>query len=130
MEWASEKPPALFYQAIEEFNARQFFQCHETLEDLWNEERRELRRFYQGILQIGVGYYKIIGRPNYRGALSLLQSGAELLVGFEPALFEIDVSELIGVARQAREQLLELGPDRFLTFDRRQIPLIGRPQPN
>lgn len=121
-----ETPPARFQQALEEFNARQFFECHETLEDLWNEERRDLRRFYQGILQIGVGYYKIITRPNYRGALSLLQSGAGYLRPFAPYQFGIDVESLIAAAEQARRELLRLGPDHYTEFDPTLIPKIGK----
>ncbi len=66
-ETTGSQPPPDFYKALEQFNQHRFFECHETLEDLWNAERSELRRFYQGILQLGVAYYKIITRPNYRG---------------------------------------------------------------
>lgn len=36
----SPPPPALA-KGIEEFNRRQFFECHETLEELWIAERVE-----------------------------------------------------------------------------------------
>ncbi len=120
-----EAPPALFQQAIEQFNARQFFECHETLEDLWNAERRELRRFYQGLLQIGVGYYKIITKPNYRGALSLLDSGVGYLRPFAPRQFGIDLETLIAAAEQAIRELQQLGPDRLAEFQPGLIPKIG-----
>ncbi len=119
-----ESPPPLFGQAVAQFNARQFFECHETLEDLWNAERRELRRFYQGLLQVGVGYYKIITKPNYRGALSLLQSGTDYLRAFVPSQFGINVQNLIAAAEQASQELERLGPTRLADFDPTLIPKI------
>lgn len=121
---SEDAPPARFYEAVAQFNARQFFECHETLEDLWNEEKGELRRFYQGILQLGVGYYKIITKPNYRGALSLLQSGATMLEPFGPHQFGVDVTALIAAAHQARQELERLGPARLGNFDVGLIPTI------
>ena len=46
-------------KGIEEFNQQLFFECHETLEEIWLEEHGEDRRFYQGIIQIAAGYYKL-----------------------------------------------------------------------
>ncbi len=117
-------PPPEFFKALEEFNQRRFFECHETLEDLWNAERSGLRRFYQGILQVGVGYYKIITRPNYRGALSLLESGAGYLRPFEPSRFGLDVTALVETVETARRELVRLGPERLDQFDRKLIPTL------
>jgi predicted metal-dependent hydrolase len=121
---AVKQPPPEFFKALEEFNQRRFFECHETLEALWNAERSELRRFYQGILQVGVAYYKIITRPNYRGALSLFQSGINYLRPFEPCQFGLDVSDLIKTAQASRQELERLGPDRLGQFDPKLIPTL------
>ncbi len=48
-----------FIKGIDEFNQRLFFECHETLEAIWLEEHGEERRFYQGIIQIAAGYFKL-----------------------------------------------------------------------
>ncbi len=121
---ATGQPPADFFKALEEFNQRRFFECHETLEDLWNAERSGLRRFYQGILQVGVAYYKVTTRPNYRGALSLFQSGINYLRPFEPAQFGLDVTGLIEAAQASRQELERLGPDRLDQFDPKLIPTL------
>ena len=42
-------------KGIEEFNQGLYFQCHETLEEVWLEEQGEDRLFYQGIIQIAFG---------------------------------------------------------------------------
>ena len=48
-----------FLKGIDEFNQQLFFECHETLEEIWLEEHGEDRKFYQGIIQIAAGYYKL-----------------------------------------------------------------------
>ena len=121
---AHGEPPPEFFKALEEFNQRCFFECHETLEDLWNAERSELRRFYQGLLQVGVGYYKIITRPNYRGALSLFESGAGYLRRFEPSQFGIDVTGLLEIVEASRRELERLGEHRMDQVDRQLIPAL------
>jgi predicted metal-dependent hydrolase len=55
------------------FNDREFFDCHEVLEDLWNECKAEDRRFYQAVLQAAVALYHF-GNGNLRGAAKLFRS--------------------------------------------------------
>ena len=45
-------------RGIEEFNRGLYFECHETLEEIWLEEHGEDRKFYQGIIQVATGYLK------------------------------------------------------------------------
>src|SRR3712207_9457080 len=63
-------PPPGVLEGTRLFNAREFYACHETIEHEWHAERRPIRRLYQGILQIGVGFYHALG-GNHRGALLL-----------------------------------------------------------
>ena len=51
--WCHEPPPKPLLRGIAQFNRGECFEQHETLEDLWREERRDVRRLYQGVLQIG-----------------------------------------------------------------------------
>lgn len=55
------------------FNAGEFFEAHEVLEDLWNECSAHDRRFYQAVLQAGVALYHF-GNGNLRGAVKLYRS--------------------------------------------------------
>ena len=52
---AASDPPAKFGQAIREFNRAQYWQCHETLEELWLPEGYPLRLFYHGLIKAAVG---------------------------------------------------------------------------
>jgi predicted metal-dependent hydrolase len=119
----ADPPPPLLVRGVHEFNAREFFDCHETLEELWRAEERLIRYLYQGILHVGVGYYHL-GRGNHHGAVTKLGTGAELLDFYAPRCQGVEVAPLIAAARRDREHLLELGPARLGEFDDRLIPSI------
>jgi len=77
--WSSEEHIRL-NQAVTEFNRGEFFECHETLELLWNQQTDDMkRRWLQGILQIAVGLHHV-QKENVAGALSLLDKGLKNLV--------------------------------------------------
>ena len=46
--------PEEFWLGVEQFNAGQFYACHDTLEALWIEATEPEKALYQGILQIAV----------------------------------------------------------------------------
>jgi len=94
--------------AVRQFNAGDYFECHETLEELWLGERGELRHLYQGILQIGVGLLHL-QRGNAAGARSLLQRGAGLVEPFAPVACGLDLSRLLAASNRILFALLEEG---------------------
>lgn len=66
----------LFVKGLSEFNRQDFFQCHETLEELWKTLSGDERELTQGIIQIAVGYHHLL-KDNRTGALKLLKRGLE-----------------------------------------------------
>ena len=83
-----------FLKGIQEFNERLFFECHETLEEIWLEEHGEDRLFYQGIIQIAAGYFKLEqGVP--AGALKLWRTGLDKIAPYAPVHFGISVESLM-----------------------------------
>ena len=109
--------------AVAMFNAGEFFEQHEVLEELWRAEPRPIRELYQGILQVGVGFYHL-ERGNHHGALTLLDRGLARLRTVAPDAMGLDVGGLIGAAQAARDRIAELGPSRLDQFDRTRIPKI------
>lgn len=83
-----------FARGIEEFNQRLFFECHETLEGVWQKHEDSDRELIQGIIQIAVGYYHLLN-DNSVGALKLLRRGLGRVEKFAPAHFELDLSPFI-----------------------------------
>ena len=108
---------------IEQFNAREYFECHETLEKIWNVEPGPIRTLYKGILQVGVGCLHLL-RANYKGATIKLQSGADYLEPYSPRCMGVEVAELIADARVLRARLVELGPEHFREVDLALLPLV------
>lgn len=121
----ADAPSPELLRGIEQFNRREYFECHETLEDIWNAERGEVRVLYKGILQVGVGCYHLL-RSNYHGATVKLQSGADYLEPFTPHCMSIAVGRLIADARRLREALVALGPERFTDVNLTLLPLVWR----
>ncbi|MDQ3514333.1 MAG: DUF309 domain-containing protein [Chloroflexota bacterium] len=116
-------PPPGVVEGIALFNDRQFYACHETIEHEWHAERREIRRLYQGILQIGVGFHHAL-RGNHRGAVSVLGDGVAKVTRFTPACLGIDTARLAREAGACLATLHVLGPAGIAAFDPATIPSI------
>ena len=61
-------------KGIEEFNRGFFFECHDSLEEVWAGLRGPARDFFQGLIQISVGLYHL-SNANRGGAVTLLRRG-------------------------------------------------------
>src|SRR6185437_1328378 len=124
-----DPPPPSLLHGIEQFNAREYFECHETLENIWNVEPGPIRTLYKGILQVGVGCYHLL-RANYKGATMKLRTGADYLDPYAPRCMGVEVGQLIADAHTLHARLVELGPERFREVDLALLPqvhLTGEP---
>ncbi|HSL20158.1 MAG TPA: DUF309 domain-containing protein [Vicinamibacterales bacterium] len=119
----AEPPPALLLDGIEQFNRGEYFEQHETLEVLWREERRPVRRLYQGILQIGVAFHHL-RRGNYHGTVYMLGRGMGYLAPFAPRCQGVNVEALLADATAALKEVERLGPDRLADFDWQLAPAV------
>jgi uncharacterized protein len=117
--------PELVLKGMEEFNKGEFYECHEYLEEAWMQEPGRVRFLYQGILQVGVGFYHL-KNGNWRGATGLLRNGTARLKEFEPETLGIDVARLVRECERCLRDLEELGRDRVGEFDRSGIPKVER----
>jgi sugar phosphate isomerase/epimerase len=118
-------PPGVI-EGIELFNAGQWYEAHEALEHEWHAERGEVRRLYQGILQIGVGLHHARS-GNHRGAVLLLTDGIEKTARFTPTCRGINTGRLVHEAQDCLDQVLTLGPERLSQFDWSLVPVIALP---
>ena len=122
-ERSPEGLPDLAIKGIEEFNRGEFYECHEYLEEAWMQEPRRVRFLYQGILQVGVGFYHQ-QNGNWRGATGLLRNGTTRLKEFEPETLGIDVARLVRESERCLRELEELGRERVGEFDQARIPKV------
>ena len=115
--------PPVALQGIAEFNRREFFEAHETLEDIWNEENGAVRIFWQGLIQVAIGCCHI-QRGNLDGALHLLAAGQMKLQAYLPAYAGIDVAGLLDAAGRVEDESRRLGPDGLGAFDPALFPVL------
>lgn len=123
MQNCTEQPSRQLLLAISQFNRSDWFECHETLEELWIGESGEMRDFYQGILQVGVALHHW-RNGNFRGAVSLFETGIGYLRKVQPVCQRVAVSELVNAADRVRNALSELGPNRMAELDPELIPKV------
>jgi predicted metal-dependent hydrolase len=55
-------------RGVWQFNRGRYFECHETLEEIWLSLRGPSRDFFQGLIQVSVGFLHL-DRGNRVGAL-------------------------------------------------------------
>lgn len=108
-------------RAYGEFNRGDWYDCHETLEDLWIGSEDEPRWFYQGLLQIAVALLHW-RNGNYGGSVSLLDSGVGYLQRVSPVCQRIEVANLIAEALYFKNELVRLGPERMSELPGDLIP--------
>lgn len=103
--------PPLLLQALDELNLGLWFQCHETLEELWKSRPKEARErdLYKGILMIAVGLHHA-GRGHRPGALRKLPRAVELLAPFAPVCQGVDVAALLACCAQLLTFLADAPP--------------------
>lgn len=118
-----EAPPRLLRRGIDQFNRGAWFEQHETLEELWRAERREVRRLYQGILQIGVAMHHLRNR-NHHGAVYMLRRGALHLRPFDPRCQSVDVADLLAQAARILAAVERLGRTGIERFDWELAPRV------
>jgi predicted metal-dependent hydrolase len=119
---AARKRAALA-QAVAEFNAGEFYECHETLEVVWLEESGEDHRFLQGLIQAAAAYHNLL-RGKDSGGLRLLVLALEKLGPFEPCHLGVDVTAFRAGLRAGAEHLRAMQRGGRGRFDAALIPRL------
>jgi predicted metal-dependent hydrolase len=89
---------ARFRRGLEQFNARQFFDAHETWEEIWLDSSEPNKTFLQGIIQITAAFHHYT-HGNMRGTRSLLEAGLRRVAPFPPQHNGIHLEALREAAR-------------------------------
>ena len=115
--------PEEFYLALEQLNAGEFFECHETLEALWIPESGRIREVYQGVLHIAVGCYHLKERRNWTGAVNQLKKAVSKLVPWPDEIHGFELGDLRCLAQRLCAHLENLGRDRIADYDSSFLPV-------
>ena len=99
-----------FEKGVAEFNAGHFFECHDTLEEMWTGLRGPSRDFFQGLIQVSVAFYHLDNR-NLAGAASMLRRALKRFERYPDRYFGFDLgrhrAELTGWLERVGEEDLD-----------------------
>lgn len=98
--------PEKYLEGVRLFNAEDFFECHDVLEELWSETLGEERRFYQGLIQASVALFHF-GNENLGGARKLYESARKNLEPYAPLYMGLNLDEFLGSMKHCFQELLE-----------------------
>ena len=114
---------AALKKGIQEFNDGDYFECHETLEDVWMIEIGPDRSFYQGLLQLSVGCFHLLNR-NYLGAESQWSKAHAKLKDFGDQHLGVDLKSLTEQILRCQGMLAMVQTGQSREFDLSIIPHI------
>jgi len=97
-----------FDKGVAEFNAGYFFECHDTLEDLWAGIRGPSRDFFQGLIQVSVAFYHFTS-GNVVGAESMLTRALKRFERYPDRYFGFDLAAHRAELRDWVESVREAG---------------------
>lgn len=107
--------PDLYVRFLIYFNMdRDYFECHEVMEELWLEEGRD--PFYQGMLQVAVGLFHF-RRKNIEGAKKLFASALSRLEPYPDRFMGIDLGRLRQEVKVYLERLRNYETNPFPYYD-------------
>ena len=124
-----EPLPPRAQEAIEQFNAGEYYRQHDLLEALWMEENSPVRDLYRAILQVGIAYYQIT-RGNHRGALKMLLRSVQWLAALPDVCQGVDVKQLRADSARVRAALEAMAPGDIGTFDQRLLSPVRLIEPD
>src|SRR5262245_10541172 len=99
---------AAFVRGVEEFNRGLFFECHDTLEELWSGIRGPTRDFFQGLIQVAVAFHHV-SNGNAAGALSMIERALGRFRAYPGRYFGFDLDGLRAELAGWRERLAQPG---------------------
>ncbi|MGE0375620.1 MAG: DUF309 domain-containing protein [Planctomycetaceae bacterium] len=114
-----------YVEGVRLFNEREFFACHDVLEELWGETLGRDRDFYQGLIHAAVCLFHF-EEGNLGGARTMYESTRRYLLPFGASHLGLDLQSFLSELRVCFSELLvstnqyptgvELDPDRIPMF--------------
>jgi predicted metal-dependent hydrolase len=96
--------PKLFLEGVSHFNSRDFWEAHESWEELWLEAGTDAHQYLQGLIQLAAAYHHI-KRGTLSGAIRLIDASLAKLEAFPVVYLGLDRSAAVAAALRDREHL-------------------------
>ena len=103
-----EKKEQLFFDGLQAYEEKDFFEAHELWEELWSEYYLDDKTFIQGLIQLAVSFVHL-GNGNLKGAKSLLKKSTDKFSSYSGLHRGINIDKLkqqIVIIKNEYEQLL------------------------
>ena len=117
----NEKIELLFQGGLEYYRAGNYFEAHESWEEMWSDYYLVDRRFIQGLIQLSVSFVHL-ENGNIKGAKSLLNKSIEKFKEFNGTQRGINLNDLLKQINQVNDVYANL--ISVDTFDWDIIPKI------
>ena len=111
----------LFKEGLNHYRRGNYFDAHESWEELWSDYYLPDRRFIQGLIQLSVSFVHL-ERDNLKGARSLLNKSIEKFEEFKELQRGINVTNLLNDIYKVRESYEKL--TSVTNFDWDIVPKI------
>ena len=121
------KPPSIvpsqLHKAVDQFNGGAYWDCHETLEEVWLATPYPERFFYHAIIKTAVGFHHV-GRHNRHGARVKLSDAVRLLRLFPSVYMGLRVDRLLADSSSWLGRVNVVGNVEWPRVDTLQRPVI------
>jgi len=103
-------------KGVQEFNSGKFFECHDTLEEIWRGIRGPARDFFRGLIQVSVGFYHL-RNANLLGAPSQLEKALKNLAPYGDRYAGVELANLHSEVQSWLERIQKGGDLRGTLAD-------------
>lgn len=131
LEEEEENDLCCFEDAVELFNNREYYKCHDILEALWFQSQEPSRSLLHGVLQCAVGFHHLFNQ-NHRGAMMELGEGICKLrkLNFQTGpfhQFEKEVASVLDFIYETQLEYAACTDDICMTMDQseKSYQLLG-----
>ena len=100
-----------------------FFEAHEAWEEVWLDSARELRAFYQGLIQVAAAFVHL-QRNEYPGTVKLLHEGLRKLEAYPPTTLGVDLAALTKDAPAVEARILRSARRGLREIDLASLPFV------
>ncbi len=109
----------LYNKGLHHFKSKDYFEAHESWEDLWSDYYLEDRKFVQGLIQLSVSFVHLENN-NMNGAKSLLRKAKEKFQLFSGIHRNINIDILLNEIKLVENKYNAI--DSPIDFDWTLIP--------
>jgi 8-oxo-dGTP diphosphatase len=117
------KYPHEYLEGLRLFNAGEYFECHEMLEDIWHPAQGQDRLHYQGLIQAAIAL-EHFRKENLAGALGLYGKACEKWAQLPAQYMGVDLKELKGKLDIFFGEVQKAGPEGMKAMDIALAPKI------